>query len=433
MSLEQVLNAREVRVNKINELIKQHQCVISLRSNYPGSNKDNWHTRYLTRYFADLFTKQYAFVEVDAFNYGEGPVRLFTSEEIGEDVKRKLIDLEDHHPLGRFIDCDVYTNSSQSLSRKSLGSSGRNCFLCERDAFICIRAGNHGIEELQTYFKTEVEGFFREAIALKLSEFTLEAMGYELMASPAFGLVTPYTSGAHRDMDHYTFVKSMAAINKYFYHYAKLGFQAQNLEALYNEAVRIGCEAEREMFQKTAGVNTHKGLIYVLGTLVLATSKAIYDEGDFEHIFAYAKMVGQLKFKELEHLKQKPSLSNGEKIYLRHKITGVRGEASQGFPSLQAVLPLIDLDKPDSFVNALIYLMSEIDDTTIINRHGMEVLNEVKTRMKQIYQHQTFNLEELKKIEREFIERNISPGGAADLLCGAIYLKLVQNLFNQIR
>ncbi len=112
-----------------------------------------------------------------------------------------------------------------------------------------------------------------EKIFLEIIEYTNQAMLYELCTTPSFGLVSPYSKGAHQDMDYFTFIDSISVLNKYMFQFAQLGYQDKAIGDLDFEAIEIGLACEKEMFQKTKGINTHKGLIFVLGTLVVSVAK----------------------------------------------------------------------------------------------------------------------------------------------------------------
>ena len=74
--------------------------------------------------------------------------------------------------------------------------------------------------------------------------------------------------------------------------------------------------------------------------------------------------------------------------------------------------------------------MQVCDDSTIIHRHSPEVLEEVKEKAKRIIasggMKTSCGREEINGICHEFLERNISPGGSADLLGVTVFLYLVE-------
>lgn len=272
-----------------------------------------------------------------------------------------------------------------------------------------------------------------EELFLDVIEYTNQAMLYELFTYPSFGLVSPFSTGSHSDMDYFTFIDSTSVLNKYMFKFACLGFSDLSFAEIYEKAVKIGVDCEGEMFEKTKGVNTHKGLIFVLGTLVCTSMKTLYNNQTFENIFINSSLLIKDKLFDLHNIsKEEEILSNGEKIYLRYNIEGVRKEAYMGFPIIQKSLNVLNINDKESFIKTLIYIMSECDDTTIIHRLGLDELNYVKETMKNLFK-KGFDIIELKRVEKEFIKKGISPGGSADLLCGTIFLSLIENKFKTRR
>ena len=65
-----------------------------------------------------------------------------------EEAKRRTVELEDSHPLGRLFDADIILPEGRPLSRTELGAPPRRCLLCDREARFCMRNGSHTREEL---------------------------------------------------------------------------------------------------------------------------------------------------------------------------------------------------------------------------------------------------------------------------------------------
>lgn len=74
--------------------------------------------------------------------------------------------------------------------------------------------------------------------------------------------------------------------------------------------------------------------------------------------------------------------------------------------------------------------MEVCNDSTIIHRHNPQTLEEVKEKAKDIIKlggmKTTQGREKINDLSTEFIERNISPGGSADLLAVTVFLHLVE-------
>ena len=112
-------------------------------------------------------------------------------------------------------------------------------------------------------------------------------------------------------------------------------------------------------------------------------------------------------------------------------LTGIRGEAAAGFPSIQTPLlalcslPEADLDAR-RLLEALFEIMREPDDTTLVRRGGIEALQSVK-RCARICSRsgalcQASWRDALHTVDREFVARRLSPGGAADCLSVMLFL-----------
>lgn len=106
-----------------------------------------------------------------------------------------------------------------------------------------------------------------------ISSVFAEECAYALMAevgaTPKPGLVDRHDSGAHTDMDYDTFAASTTAIVPYLARMFEAGYtwESKDFNALFESIRPIGIEAEKAMFAATDGVNTHKGMIFSMGTI----------------------------------------------------------------------------------------------------------------------------------------------------------------------
>lgn len=279
-------------------------------------------------------------------------------------------------------------------------------------------------------------------ISFKISSFAVQAMIYEVSCFPSPGLVSPVSSGAHKDMDFYTFVDSTSALSKYMILFVQEGFSNNSCKDIFNSIRNIGKEAEEEMFSRTKGINTHKGMLFLMGIACAAVGKAIYENKDFNEIHCIIKeMTVGLVEKELVGKDDKGTLSNGERLYIKHKIKGIRGEAEEGIPivfnfSLDFYKNSAKLSINDRLVHTLIGIMQFCDDSTIIHRHDPKVLFEVQEKAKKIINaggmENSEGKEMIYELCSEFIDRNISPGGSADLLGVTVFLYLVERFINNL-
>ena len=265
----------------------------------------------------------------------------------------------------------------------------------------------------------------------------------EVSVHPKPGLVTPYDTGAHNDMDAALFGVSAKALQPYFAISAQKGAEwHQSLEGLptpeqFRELRPIGIKAEEAMFNATGGVNTHKGAFFSLGILCAcaghasAGNKPLTVLSIIERCKSLTSGLVASDFAKLA--KTGKASSAGEKLYLQYGVTGIRGQAESGFSAVCSIsLPILEealadgCDPNSAAVNVLLHLMCETEDTNVLHRAGPEGLAYVqKAAAYALKQGGMFTHEGTQTILRmsdDFRHKRISPGGCADLLAVTIFL-----------
>lgn len=264
--------------------------------------------------------------------------------------------------------------------------------------------------------------------AFKIGEAAILGMLYEVSTSPSPGLVSPYSSGSHSDMDFFTFLKSTSSISYAMYLCAQIGIDSD--EDILKKVRSIGIHAEKNMLEMTEGVNTQRGLLFLAGIVCAAAGSCIRKNKlvDRHNISEECKIICHgLVERELKSLDKNSKLTNGEKLYLKYGVTGIRSEIEGGLPSvLNTSLPLLQdalkcgIELKHALCHSLIGLMSVVEDTTVINRCGLEGLermrSEAVTALKLGGMKNIEGINHIKHMEEVFTENKISPGGAADLL-----------------
>lgn len=266
------------------------------------------------------------------------------------------------------------------------------------------------------------------------------ALQTELDTTPKPGLVDRNDNGAHRDMDHALMQRSIQALHPYFVRLAQLGFTGK--QPCHDEIVNIGIEAEREMFKATGGVNTHKGALFSIGLAAVALA------GESFCRITQAEGCGTMAYNDVNS-KQIQSLSNsiaslarlfpdtngthGSKAKANNILKGALDNAREGYTQLfKAWLPFyIDrIAEGDNYAlhKTLLRIMCDLDDTNIVYRTSMETMQEVKTEARQMLDtsRNIVNFEAaLQAMNTDYIHRNISPGGSADMLSLVVFLSCV--------
>lgn len=290
----------------------------------------------------------------------------------------------------------------------------------------------------------------------QIAPLATSALFYEAALSPKPGLVDRLTNGAHKDMTFFTFIDSAVALSPFFEAYLSYGYKEKEaLDELFAHLRQEGKKAEIAMLEATDGINTHKGANFSFAVLLGACGYYLQDkknlafsEIDSSAICALAgEMTVSLIEQDFASLSHKEELSYGEKLYLTYGITGIRGEAGQGYPSLTDLLlpylrenlwsnlPLGHERNQLVLLRALLLLMSQVEDGNIIHRGGIEAWQTIKKETGEIHEQLLSDqdlLNYLTTYDQLLIQRHLSPGGAADLLSLGIFFILLENCYLQL-
>lgn len=268
-----------------------------------------------------------------------------------------------------------------------------------------------------------------------IASLAVEAALHEAVAGPKPGLVDRFNRGAHRDMDLFTFCSSASALHPFFSEMVREGrnFRSNDLTELLEIIRPAGIDAEKAMLGFTGGINTHKGLIFSLGILCAAAGYLLKKEGSSKPgssamASTAAAMCRGIVRRELES-RENPG-TNGEKLFREAGIKGIRGEAEAGFPSvILHGLPSLKNQRGSwnsRLVNTLLVLMNVVEDSNVLSRSGPDALAWMKREAMEALEAggagTDAGMEILKQMDVAFTERNMSPGGCADLLAVTIFL-----------
>lgn len=270
-----------------------------------------------------------------------------------------------------------------------------------------------------------------------IAHLATRALHAELDTTPKPGLVDKDNSGAHRDMDHALMSRSIRAIHPYFVRLALLGFAADMPS--HDDIVKTGIEAERAMFEATNGVNTYKGALFSMGLAVVAAAGKAW-QGCSITPQALSAAISKLAFafpdtKGTHGSKAKQTAASETATF-----KGALDNAREGYPMLfNDWLPFYaNLSKngePHALHLTLLRIMCDLDDTNIVYRTSLAMMKQVKEESRSVLSrwseatHGTpqadggTNLDTiLGDMNRSFVQRNISPGGSADMLSLVVFI-----------
>lgn len=271
-----------------------------------------------------------------------------------------------------------------------------------------------------------------------IAHLATQALQAELDTTPKPGLVDKDNNGAHRDMDYVLMQRSIDTLHPYFVKLALLGCA----DALPTHAsIRdIGIEAERAMLSATNGVNTHKGALFSMGLAVVAAAHEERKIAANEEQILKERNGGedvlvslQTTIKALAASFPDTSGTHGSKAKLLSKgttaIKGALDNAREGYEMLFAEwLPFYIERRKErdahTLHKTLLRIMCDLDDTNVIYRTDLATAEEVKQEARALLDN--FSETALKDMDRHYTTRNISPGGAADMLSLTIFIGSIQ-------
>lgn len=265
------------------------------------------------------------------------------------------------------------------------------------------------------------------------------AVVQEAMTTPKPGLVDAEGCGCHSDMSCQTLLVSASALSPFWHLQARTGLGGTPPQDAMASLRAVGVEMDVAMFAATGGVNAHKGLIYCLSLLLYGVGYTIYRgeplaAGTAAGFAAEAvKGCVESELYPLLQLKAERSLTNGEKLFLRHGVTGIRGEAENAFPSIvKGGLPELQraladgICLNDAAICALLAIMEINEDSNVIHRGGFAFWNGEYKRMaaetRAVFRPGSGDYSPLTALESRFLPLGVSPGGAADLLACTLFL-----------
>ena len=321
-----------------------------------------------------------------------------------------------------------------------------------------------------------------------IAHLATQALQAELDTTPKPGLVDKDNNGAHRDMDHALMQLSINTLHPYFVRLALLGF-ADTLPS-HTSIRDAGIEAEKAMLAATNSVNTHKGALFSMGLAVVAAAyeekKAAANKEErgkekekeergkerekeeredsqvsIENLSPQESLTSplsslQLTIKALAASFPDTSGTHGSKAkQLSNGTTTIKGaldNAREGYEKLFAEwLPFYNERRKSHDAHALhktlLRIMCDLDDTNVIYRTNVATAEEVKQEARALLasfeeayaaedkEKCTSAIEEkcasaellaLKDMDRRYTERNISPGGAADMLSLTVFIGSIQ-------
>jgi len=271
---------------------------------------------------------------------------------------------------------------------------------------------------------------------LKIEELAYRSLIKEVELTPKPGLVDRNNNGSHKDMDIQTFYISSKAIKPFIGRFFDCGKKALHVEPeiLFENLREIGKECEQEMFLATRGINTHKGMIFSFAVICGAIGRLKARCKTFKHkqlqgeIRDICKNLVEKDLRDFEISK-----TGGEKLFRETKSAGIRDEAQNGYSTIfQHSLPFYKskeeiYGEEKALKLTLLFIMNIATDSNVFARGGVHAMEFIKFKSKKLLDEVDIDNLDKKLIEfdKELIEKNLSAGGSADLLCLTWFLSKI--------
>jgi holo-ACP synthase/triphosphoribosyl-dephospho-CoA synthase len=411
ITLAEILQAREDRAQCQNTLLAQFACpLICFTMNIAGPVKTSPLIEWGFRRGLDALQKALPTVLNQEVRYLPTGCEAYLSVQMpAQKLKEICVQIEEATPLGRLFDMDVLDTDGHKLER----AMERGCLICGKPGRYCAARRVHSAEELQAVTEQ-----------ILVAELAVQSLLDEASTTPKPGLVDRNNNGSHKDMCLETFINSANALRPYFTECVAIGQKNVHLSAeeTFRHLRQAGIQAEKIMLEATGGVNTHKGAIFTLGILCGCVGRHA------DNIFSEAALMGKEAEKDFALVKGDTA---GECLYLQKKLRGIRGEVADGLPSVANIgLPILQraleqgLTEEQAAACTLLYLIAHVEDTNLYHRGGDSGAAFAKQAVQTLLTHTPFpTKEEIETLDKVFIQKNLSPGGCADLLAASIFLK----------
>ncbi len=271
-------------------------------------------------------------------------------------------------------------------------------------------------------------GFAALSLPERVAALAEQSLQLEVHTWPKPGLVSHVDTGSHTDMDADTFLRSGSAIRPFFAELVEAGMHDCDMPELRG----IGLRAEFAMLRATGGINTHRGAIFGMGLLCAAAGWRLAGHAD-----ARISLGNAVSRRWARGIVDGPCLlsSHGQAAARHFGAGGARQQAALGFPAVYKVgLPALHYafalasgDAEAARVQASFALIAVLEDTNLLHRGGLAGLRFAQQSAQLFLDRGGIGQPDWRHLaeatHRAFVERRLSPGGAADLLAMSLFVE----------
>ena len=442
-ALQEILSAREERGLLRQKANAHGNAAVSMNLNIPGIPKiDVCYTRFFELCKDQLknwLLANRVFIDQEnevILHHAAGDFYIVPLKSAGvpPDMLKQITEqFEMNHALGRFIDVDVADENGIIFS----SGKAKLCFFCNAyPAIDCMLAHRHPIAALRAFQQDKILAYLREErlvrLSHKVSSIAIRSILYELELTPKPGLVDMSGSGVHADMNFRMFVDSTAVISAFFADLFRRGAESSSVDIRTALPVirNIGLMMERDMFSQTKGINTQKGIIFLMGISLFCAGYVLKESDTFNpDLFVATVKALCSKLTQNELVNPEDSLTHGEFCFQKYQTGGIRFEVENGFPTIfMHSLPRLENENNtgrEALIKTLLSVMAVLNDTNILYRSDPKILAALQQMSIQVLS--DFSMKTYAEVINFCMQHKISPGGSADLLSMTIFVYLLKN------
>lgn len=166
VELCELLARKEFRAQEQLRIIKERENpIISFTINMPGAVKLNEESCFVFDRGVDeiqqlCHSEGWTICTQEIHYENTGPEAIFSIDTVSPSMlKKQMLKIENHHPLGRIMDLDVLDTQGKIISRQAYDLSPRTCLLCEGAARICARSRQHSVDDLLARIKEMIDEY----------------------------------------------------------------------------------------------------------------------------------------------------------------------------------------------------------------------------------------------------------------------------------
>ncbi|WP_101946905.1 triphosphoribosyl-dephospho-CoA synthase [Mycobacterium sp. 3519A] len=261
----------------------------------------------------------------------------------------------------------------------------------------------------------------------QIADTAVDALIAEAVLTPKPGLVDASGRHSHPDMSLAMLTDSALSLREPLRQCADAARTMPLGPDLRMRIGVIGRDGERRMLDATGGVNTHRGALWALGLL----SAGVAGSENLADAVAFAARLARLADPARGR-----RASHGERARVRYGARGAEGEAQDGFPHVVGHgLPTLRASRmrgesaDAAALNALLAIMSVLDDTCVLHRGGARGLAFAQRSAADVLRSggcgRPAGRRRLEVFCRQAARLGLSTGGSADLLAATLFLDAV--------